>query len=194
MKQRPITLLLSGLLLTVALAGTPQFAQVAMDWQGLGEAWNAYKENPVGDNAIKVFNLLPNNVKITDIRDGFLVINTIFDQVGILESKIYSGEANAVKLGFRFYTIAYGPFEAALNKIIGNLIRFNTVLFLEELSGQRDILPALDQILGSYINEFPDDPAAQDLERKMRIKALEAVEDKTMKSLRNECLKILKKL
>jgi hypothetical protein len=193
-RQQPITLLLSGLLLAVALAGNPQAAQVAMDWQGLDAAWSAYRENPVGDNAIKILNLLPDNVKITDIRDGFLVINKIFDQLGILESETYSGEANAVKLSLRFYTISYGPFEAALNRINGNLIRFKTRLFLEEVSNQRALFPNLLPIVGSFINDFPDDPAGRELERKMRTKALEAVEDKDLKSLRNECLKILKKL
>jgi hypothetical protein len=185
---------LSGLLLASVLVGTPQAAQGAMDWQGLSTAWKAFKENPAGENAVKILNLLPNNVKITDIRDGFLVINTIFDQLGVLESEIYSGEPNAIKLSFRLYTISYGPFEAALNRINGNLIRFKTGLFLEELYNQRDLFPTLDQLIGSFINDFPDDPAALELERKMRIKALETVEDKALKSLRNECIKILKKL
>jgi hypothetical protein len=187
-------MVVSWLLLAVALAGSPQTAQVAMDWQGLEAAWNGYKEDPVADNAITILNLLPNNVKITDSKDGLAVINRIFDQLSVLESAIYSGEANAVKLGFRLYTISSGPSEAALNRIIGNLIRFKTGLFLRELSNQRALFPKLNPIVGSFVNDFPGDPAARELERKMRIKALEYVEDKALKSLRNECIKILKKL
>jgi hypothetical protein len=140
-RQRRITLLLSGLLLAIVLVGNQLGAQVAIDWPGLEAAWKAYNENPVGDNAQKIVNLLPNNVKITAIKDGYLVINMIFDQLGVLEEAIYSGEPNAVKIGFRLYTISYGPFEAALNKIIGNLIRFNPAIFLEELSNQRTLFP-----------------------------------------------------
>jgi hypothetical protein len=194
MSQRLSTLLAAGLLMAIVLIGSPQTAQVAMDWRGLEAAWKAYKENPVGDNALKISNLLPNNVKITGIRDGYLVINMIFDQLAVLEEAIYSGEPNAVKLGFRLYTISYGPFEVELNKIIGNLICFKTTFFLEELSNQRTLFPDLEPIVGSFINDFPDDPAGLELERKMRIKALEYVEDKALRSLRNECIKILKRL
>ena len=88
-----------------------------------------------------MLNLLPGNVKIIDIKDGFLVINSIFDHLGVLEGEIYSGNPNAIKLGFRLYTISYGTFEVALNKIIGNLIAFNPRLFLEELAAHRELVP-----------------------------------------------------
>jgi len=42
--------------------------------------------------------------------------------------------------------------------------------------------------------DIPDDTLAQELEKKLRIKSLESVEEKPLKSLRNECIKILKKL
>lgn len=194
MTKRISTLLLSGMLLALALIANPQAVQGTMDWQALGAAWKAYKEDPVGAKAIAIINLLPNNMKITDTKDGFLVINQILDQLSILEETIYTGETNSAKLGFRLFTISSGPFETALNRIIGNLIRFNTMLFLQELSGQRDFFTTLEPIVGSFINDYPEDPAARELERKMRIKALENVEDKSLKSLRNECIKILKKL
>jgi hypothetical protein len=193
-RQQPSTILLFGLLLAMALVGQTQTAQVSMDWQGIEAAWKTYKENPIAANALKISNLLPNNVKITETRDGFLIINTIFDQLAVLEEAIYSGEPNAIKLAFRLCTISYGTFETALNRIIGNLIRFKTGLFLEELVNQRTLFPTLDPLVGSFINDFPDDPAALELERKLRINALEAVEDKALKTLRNECIKILKRL
>jgi hypothetical protein len=194
MSQRLITLLAAGLLLAITLLGSPQTAKVTMDWQGLEAAWKIYKDNPVGENALKISNLLPNNVKITEIRDGFLIINMIYDQLYVLEEAIYAGEPNAVRLGFRLYTISYGAFESALNKIIGKLICYKTTLFLEELSNQRDLYPSLDPIVGSFINDYPDDPAGFELEKNMRIKALEYVDNKALKSLRNECIKILKRL
>jgi hypothetical protein len=112
----------------------------------------------------------------------------------VLEGEIYSGNPNAVKLGFRLFTISYGAFEVGLNKILGSLIAFNPRVFLEELGAHRGLFPSLEPVLGSYLRDIPDDAVARDLEKKLRIKSLESVEDKPLKSLRSECIKILKKL
>lgn len=194
MNHRMTVACLLGLLLLTALAGNAQTGSPAVDWKGLKEAWNAYYATPSEAGAEKMLNLLPGSVKITDIKDGFLLINSISDHLGVLEGEIYSGNPNAIKLGFRLFTISYGTFEIALNKIIGNLIAFNPKLFLEELTAHRDLFLSLDPILGSFLREIPNDPVAQDLEKKLRIKSLESVGDKPLKSLRNECIKILKKL
>lgn len=194
MRQLPIALLLSGLLLASVLAGNPQVAQVTMDWQGLEAAWNAYYLNPSEDGAEKMLQLLPGTVKVIDIKDGFLVLNSINDHLGVLEGEMYAGNPNAIKLGFRLLTISYGAYEIALNRIIGNLIGFNPRLFLEELAAHRSLFQTLDPLVASFVRDMANDPAAQELEKKMRIKSLESVEDKTLKSLRNECIKILKKM
>jgi len=194
MNHRMTVACLLGLLLLTALAGNAQTGSPAVDWKGLEEAWNAYYATPSEAGAEKMLNLLPGSVKITDIKDGFLLINSISDHLGVLEGEIYSGNPNAIKLGFRLFTISYGTFEIALNKIIGNLIAFNPRLFLEELTAHRDLFLSLDPILGSFLREIPNDPVARDLEKKLRIKSLESVEGKPLKSLRNECIKILKKL
>ena len=194
MNHRMTVACLLGLLLLTALAGNAQTSSPAVDWKGLEEAWNAYYATPSEAGAEKMLNLLPGSVKITDIKDGFLLINSISDHLGVLEGEIYSGNPNAIKLGFRLFTISYGTFEIALNKIIGNLIAFNPRLFLEELTAHRDLFLSLDPILGSFLREIPADPVARDLEKKLRIKSLESVEGKPLKSLRNECIKILKKL
>ena len=128
-----------------------------MDWKGLEEAWNAYYLAPSEEGAQKMLNLLPGSVKIMDIKDGFLVINSIYDHLGVLEGEMYSGNPNAVKLGFRLFTISYGAFEVALNKILGSLIAFNPRMFLEELEAQRGLFPSLDPILGSYLRDIPND-------------------------------------
>lgn len=193
MNHRKTVACLFGLLFLAALAGSAQTGSPAVDWKGLEEAWNAYYINPSEAGAEKMLNLLPGNVKITDIRDGFLVVNLIYDHLGVLEGEIYSGNPNAIKLGFRLFTISYGTFEIALNKILGNLIAFNPRLFLEELALHRDLFPTLDPILGSFLRENPDDAVARELEKKLRIKSLESVVEKPLKSLRNECIKILKK-
>jgi hypothetical protein len=194
MNHRMTVFCLFGLLLLAAMTGIAQTASPAMDWKGLEEAWNAYYAAPSEAGAEKMLNLIPGSVKITDIKDGFLLINSISDHLGVLEGEIYTGNPNAIKLGFQLFTISYGSLEIALNKTIGNLIAFNPRLFLEELAAHRGLFLSLDPILGSFLGETPNDPVAQDLDRKMRIKSLESVEDKSLKSLRNECIKILKRL
>jgi hypothetical protein len=194
MKRRSTAICIFGLLLLMKLSGYAQTGSPAMDWKGLDEAWKAYYTEPSEAGAQKILNLLPGTNKILDIKDGFLVINAIYDHLAALEGEIYSGNPNAIKLGFRLYTISYGTFEVALNKIIGNLIAFKPRLFLEELSAHRDLFTSLDPLLSSFLKDIPDDPLAKDLEKKMRIKSLESVEEKPLKSLRNECIKIIKKL
>lgn len=194
MTHRKTFVCLLGLLLLAALTANAQTGSPTVDWKGLEEAWNAYYANPSEAAAEKMLNLLPSNVKIADIKDGFLLINSIFDHLGVLEGEIYSGNPNSIRLGFRLFTISYGTFEIALNKIVGNLIAFNPRLFLEELTAHRNLFVTLDPILTSFVRDNPNDPVAQDLEKKLRIKSLESVEDKPLKSLRNECIKILKKL
>ncbi len=180
----------------LALAGPAAFAQAqpAVDWKGLEEAWTQYYISPSEELAQKLLGLLPNGAKILDIKDGFTALNAINDHLGVLEGEVYSGQANAVKLGFRLFTIAYGGFEVNLNKIMGNLIAFNPRMFLEELQAHRDLFPALDGLLGSYLRDTANDATARSLEQKLRIKALESVEEKALKAIRSECIKILKKL
>ncbi len=194
MKRRLTLICAFGLLVWTAAAGYAQTGAPAVDWNGLDEAWKAYYTEPSEAGAERMLSLLPGNSKILDIKDGFLVINAIFDHLGVLEGEMYSGNPNAIKLGFRLFTISYGAFEVGLNKIVGSLIAFHPGLFLEELTAHRNLFQTLDPILGSFLRDVPEDPVAQDLERKLRIKALETVADKALKSLRNECIKVLKKL
>ncbi len=179
------------LLATAAgLAQTPP----APDWKALEDNWNAYYAEPNEEVAQKLIALLPDGAKVMDIKDGFTVLNSINDHLGVLEGEIYSGNPAAVKLGFRLFTIAYGGFEVNLNKIMGNLIAFNPRIFLEELGANRDLFPNLETLLGSFLRDTASDAVARDLEKKLRIKSLESVEEKSLKSLRSECIKILKKL
>ncbi len=187
------TALIGAWLLLMTAAGLAQNTPPP-DWKALEENWNAYYAEPSEEVAQKIIALLPNGAKVMDIKDGFTVLNSINDHLGVLEGEIYSGNPNAVKLGFRLFTIAYGGFEVNLDKIMGNLIAFNPRMFLQELGANRDLFPSLEPLLGSFLRDTANDAVARDLERKLRIKSLESVEEKDLKSLRNECIKILKKL
>ncbi len=195
MNQRRTVVCLLGCLLMTALNGSAQTnAAATVDWKNLEVAWNAYFNAPSEDGAAQLLRLLPGTAKIIDIKDGFSVINSIADHLGVLEGEIYSGNPNAVKLGFRLFTISFGTMEVSLNKIIGNLISFYPALFLQELDIHRELFILLDPILGSYLSDASLDASARELEKNLRVKSLESVEDKAYKNLRSECIKILKKL
>jgi len=193
MNQRRTVVCLLGLLLMATLNVSAQTAAAPINWKALEEAWTAYYPAPSEDGAAQLLRLLPGTAKIIDIKEGFSVINAIADHLGVLEGEIYSGNLNAVRLGFRLFTISFGAMEVTLNKIIGNLISFYPRLFLEELTMHRELFILLDPILGSFLGDPSMDAAAKELEKNLRIKSLEAVEDKTLKTLRNECVKILKR-
>ncbi len=178
--------------LTFSTAAGWAQAQSAVDWSGLQAAWDQYYAAPSEENALKMLNLLPAGQKIMDIKNGFDVINSLNDHLGVLEGEIYSGNPVSVQLGFRLFSISYGAFEVSMNKILGNLIAFNPRMFLEQLQAHRDLFPSLEPVLGSYLRDTANDAVARDLEQKLRIKALESVEDKDLKSIRKECIKMLK--
>ncbi len=191
MKRR---LMLIGACAWLALSTAAGWAQTpaVVDWNGLQEAWDQYYAAPSEEKAQKMLNLLPAGQKIMDIKNGFDVINSINDHLGVLEGEIYSGYPTSVRLGFRLFSISYGAFEVSMNKILGNLIAFNPRMFLEQLQANRDLFPSLEPLLGSYLRDTANDPVARNLEQKLRIKALESVEDKDLKAIRKECIKVLK--
>lgn len=194
MKRVWTSIFVCGLLFAAGTMLDAQSEAAAVDWQGMEEAWTAYFNAPSEAKAARMIELLPGDARVKDVKDGLLVIDSIRAHMGVLEGEMYSGSSNAVKLCFRLYTIAYGDFEIKLNKIIGNLIAFYPWVFLEELDAHRHLLNSLDQVLGSYLSEMADDKAARERERKLRIQSLESVMGKAFKPLRNECIKILKKL
>jgi hypothetical protein len=118
----------------------------------------------------------------------------IFKNLHVLERQIYMGERNALKVGFRLFTIADSKMEASLVKIIGYLLRYNTRLFLEELKNYEVLVPDLNQLVCSFQLDNAGDTAKLELERNIRLKALSYVDDKELKAMKRKCTKILKKL
>jgi hypothetical protein len=187
-------MLACGLLVSAATMLGAQSEPAAVDWQGIEAAWTAYFSGPSEEKAALMIELLPGDARVKDVKGGLLVIDSIREHLGVLEGEMYSGNPNAIKLCFRLYTISHGNFETKLNSILGNLIAFYPWIFLEKLEAHRHLLNSLDQVLGSYLGEIADDKDAREREKKLRIQSLESVMDKSLKPLRNECIKILKKL
>lgn len=164
--------------------------QIGMD--NFGKVWEEYVSNPNSDNAQKVYSMLP------DGKDNEIVLQVeirplISKSLNILERQIFSGDRNSLKVAFRLFIIADTALEQELGKMLGNLIRFNARSFLEEYDSHRELVPYLSLIVCSFQFSHSGDTAAQELEKKARIKALEYIEDDNLKDIKKECIKTLKK-
>ena len=177
----------------LVINGIPQ-ASVNLDLTGIGSAWDAYIANPGGETALSVYQLLPANWSPRRVQLPPEIKEKFTKNFNVLESRIYGGERNSLKLAFRLFTIADKEMQESLVKIIGYLLRFNTRLFLQELQNHEQLVPDLEQLLCSFRLSAPDDKAQQNLEKNIRLKALSYIEDKDLKAIRKKCIKILNKV
>jgi hypothetical protein len=175
----------------------PVFAQdnPSFDWKSFDESWKSYASDPSDENARKVYNLLPPTGFVPNAAaDGTAVVDEILRTFQVLEGKIADKNRDAVRLGFRLVAVATGALANALNRSLGNFVGFDPRMFLEELGSHRDLFPSLEPLLGSFRVDDTMDATGRELERKYRINVLDGVEDKSLKPLKDECVKILKKI
>jgi hypothetical protein len=161
------------------------------DWNKVKKAWEIYGEYPSSENAYKVYIVLPRkhiNISGIDSLSAFFFKS---DTLGLLERQICASDRNAVKVGFWLINISDGDATEELCIILGQLIRINPKMFLEELKEQYIILDNADlvhSILRSLEDWYVDKFKAKDLERNLRIKALQSVKDKRLKEIRDRCI------
>lgn len=166
--------------------------EVQIGMENFGKVWEDFVSNPNSDNAQKVYSMLP------DGKDKEIVLQVevrplVSKSLNVLERQVFSGDRNSLKVAFRLFTIADTALEQELGKLLGNYIRFSARGFLEEYDSHRELVPYLSIIVCSFQFSQPGDTAGQELEKKARIKALEYVEDNSLKSVKKECIKTLKK-
>jgi hypothetical protein len=167
-------------------------AEVQIDMTNFGKAWGDYVVNPNGENALRVYALLPAR-KDMEIRLQVEVRPLISKDLSTLERQIFSGDRDSLRVAFRLFTIADTALEEELGKILGNYIRFNARDCLRELNNHRDLVPYLSLIVCSFQFTLKGDSAGQELERNARLKAMEYIEDDDLKNIKKECIKTLKK-
>lgn len=187
--------ILSGLALVCFQVGigAPQ-NRINLDMNNLGKAWDDYITNPNKDTALKLYEILPPGKGPQEVELQVDVRDKIISKLNVLESQIYSGERNSLKVAFRLFGIADSEMQKSLLKIIGYLLRFDTKLFLEELMIHETLVPDLGLLVCSFQLSSPDDKAQQELERNIRLKSLGYIEDKELKDIKKKCIKILKDL
>lgn len=165
------------------------------DWKALGENWKAYATDPSDENALKVYQTLPEKGFVPAAgAEGETMAAEIMKGFPALEMKIIDKNRPAVRLGFRMFSIAGGALANRLYVLLGNFIGFDPLMFLEELALHRDLFPSLEPLLGSFRADDSMDANARELERKYRINMLESTGNKSPKPLKDECVRILKKI
>ncbi|MCP4221186.1 MAG: hypothetical protein GY765_41540 [bacterium] len=168
--------------------------RVTIDMSNLGKAWQDFMAKPGPDTALAVYNILPDGKEHVEIELQGDVRTFIAKNLNVLESRIYAGDRNALKAAFRLFLIADVEMSRTLYSLIGYLLRFNTVLFLEECQEHQHLVPELDLLVCSFRLTVPAEEKGQlKLEKNIRLKALEYIQDKKFKALKKKCIKILKK-
>lgn len=182
-----------GIQALLPITGVAQ-ERISLDMSNLGKAWEEFAAKPGPDTAVKVYELLPDGKSAQEVELQTEVRELIAKKLHTLESRIYAGDREALKLAFRLFTIADVELQKSLIKIVGYLLRFNTRLFLEELANHEDLVPDLELLVCSFRLSAPDDAAQQKLEKNIRLKALGYIEDRNLKAIKKKCIKILKKV
>lgn len=189
-------LLMSAFIFTVLLSlsmNGPGQTELTIDMSNLGKAWQEYIANPDSENAQKVYAVLPDGSRDNEVRLQLEVRELINQNLHILERQIFSGERNSLRVAFRLFTISDNTLAEGLAKILGDLIRFDCKMFLQELTNHRQLVPDLGLIMCSFQLTLAEDSAGQELEKKTRLKALDYVEDEDLSDIKKECIKVLKK-
>lgn len=187
-----LILILTFIFILPFLPGSYAIGEVQINLANFGKVWEEYVAHPNSESAQEVYSMLPDGTD-REIRLQVEVRPLISKSLNVLESQIYSGERNSLKVAFRLFTIADTALEEELAKILGNSIRFNTRLFLQELNNHRNLVPYLSLIVCSFRLSQEGNVSGQQLEKKTRLKALEYVDDDNLKEIIKECIKTLKK-
>ena len=185
-------LLLIYVILQPFLLNSLAASEIQIGVANFGKVWGDYVSNPTNENARTVYAMLPDG-KDKEIRLQVEVRPLISQNLNVLESQIFSGDRDSLRVAFRLFTIADTALEEELGKILGNYIRFNARGCLRELDNHRALVPYLSLIVCSFQFTLKGDTAGQELEKNARMKAIGYIDDDDLKSIKKECLKTLKK-
>lgn len=156
-------------------------------WVGFDTAFSDYITNPTHENSVKVYELLPNELNSGDFPKG-KISDRIWLSAVKLEEMIVAGNRDALRLGFKLFTIADGEFAEGLDITIGKLINKNPSLFLQELKNQRQFLHDIGGLVCNYGPDFVDNAKLSLTETNNRIKSLMKITDSVLFKERDECL------
>jgi hypothetical protein len=188
----------------IAIDGQEQ----SVHWERVMKAAESYFASPSTENALRFYTALPQTEVPSQDRDAAFskVFYYISGNLPILEKQVLKADRNAVKAAIRLYTISDASFTEYQDRILGDLIRVNPRMFLEELRyfpwpkvSSMDFKDWLKEghivchgrALDADINPEMNGARAR-AELEMRIKALATVRDRGLRSLRDACIKGLR--
>jgi len=167
-------------------------AERPIQWEQLADALRAYFEYPSSENAKAAYQCLPKsghaNMFGLDIEKETLEL--FYTNARLLERQVISGDAEAVRLAYRLFSITDSAYTEELDVLLGKLIRINPRLFLSELRENQKLV-GLGGLLGNHGDEYVDLIRAQCLENRLRWKALKSVTDSSLLRKRDECIREL---
>ncbi len=165
-----------------------------IDYQKLAQLWDVFLQDPSETNISSLYELLPLKERI-DVPDNQKeLLEKIIGNLNVLEASLYEGNEKFVKFIFGLYCFKDEKIVSSVNRLLCNLLAFKPEIFLKELKNKRDMVPNLEALLGAYKFIAAETGNSEEVEKNLRLKALEGIEDKDLKDLKKECVKILKKL
>ena len=125
---------------------------------------------------------------------GDIVLKKMVKDLWLLEKEADSGNVWAVKVLHKLVTILDGWDKRDVLSILGNLIRINPSLFLEEMSQQIENIDSDDfHSILCYLDTvyYTDKIKARYREIDLRIKSLESVKKDSLNAVKTKCLEVL---
>jgi len=165
-------------------------------WIKLGRAWQNYQNNGLNrsTNANKVSQLLSaRQLEDKSSEAAKLVMEMIYSSVDnpneILNSQLQKGEASAIRLAFKLFTISDGAFTEILLTYLGNVIHVRPIILLTQMdTNGKNCSPLRMLDVDYYVDNL--DKELEELKR--REKVLEKIEDSSVIKIRDKCLTMIR--
>jgi len=184
-----------------SISGSTQTNTEVTDWDEILNAAQTYFTSPTSKNAHKFYAVLPTktrNWEETFKGDFEKARSLIWDNLDVLNKQVLKADRNAVKIAIWLFNIMDGIYSEWLVSMLGDLIRVDPKMFLEEIGGGPAKYLVYDSgyiLCNGYIlsGESTASKEAQRKELELRIKALETVKDVNLAGFRDECIEIIRK-
>ena len=181
-----------------SISGSTQTNTEVTDWDEILNAAQTYFTSPTSKNAHKFYAVLPTktrNWEETFKGDFEKARSLIWDNLDVLNKQVLKADRNAVKIAIWLFNIMDGIYSEWLVSMLGDLIRVDPKMFLEEIEVKFASLNSGYILCNGDILDG-ESTASNDAKRKeleLRITALETVKDVNLAGFRDECIAIIRK-
>jgi hypothetical protein len=192
------------MLMVAALSaiGSPMFGvadgpKQEVDWLALSRAWQAYRSTASASAAEQAYRLLPLKPLTIGGYGHSEIVEQFYGSLNWLEPRVMAGDRWSTRIAFRFCALADAAFAEDLFALLGNMIRLQPQLFLEELEANRESVRRLDDIVLSYgVDEYANSSKPHEdylAELRSRLLALDRlkVANQRLRRLRDDCDRLL---